>query len=48
MHGLCKPIFGEHGHVIKMLQAENEHKVDESEPISIGEYRFYWTLICGF
>ena len=40
MSALCKPSLGAPSHVTKMLQAENELKVDEFEPIYLGNYRY--------
>ena len=40
MNGLCKPGLRVPGHVTKTLQAENEQKVGDFEPIYLGKYRF--------
>ena len=37
--GLCKPSLGAPGHVTKMLQAENEQKMDEFKQIYRDKYR---------
>ena len=44
----CKPSLGALGHVTKMLQAENEQKVDNLELIYLGKHQFLWNMICGF
>ena len=37
----CNMSLEAHGHVIKMLLAENGQKVDDFEPIYLGNYQ-YW------
>ena len=36
----CKPSLKAPGYVTKILQAENGQKVDEFEPIYLGNYRY--------
>ena len=36
------------GRETKMLQAKNELKVDDFEPIYLDKYRFWWNMICAF
>ena len=48
INGSCKPSLGATGSVTKMLQAGNEQKVDEFEPIYLGKYRFCWKMIRAF
>ena len=40
MNALHKPSLVAPGHVTKILQAENGQKVDEFEPIYLGNYRY--------
>ena len=40
LNALCKPSLRMPGHVTNILQAENEQKVDEFEPIYVGNYRY--------
>ena len=40
MNALCKPSLGASGLVNKILQAENGQKVDEFEPIYLGNYQY--------
>ena len=40
MSDLCKPSLGMPGHMTKILQAEKGQKVDEFEPIYLGNYRY--------
>ena len=35
-NGLCQPSLGAPGHANKILQAENGQKVDDFEPIYLG------------
>ena len=40
-------VWGRPGRVTKILQAENGQKVDEFEPIYLGNYRYWWKMFCG-
>ena len=40
MNALCKPCLGAPGHVTKILQAESQQKVEDFEPIYLGNYRY--------
>ena len=48
INALCKPSLRAPGHVTKMLHAENGQKVDEFELIYLGNYRYWWKMVCGF
>ena len=48
MNTLCKSSLGAPDYVTKILQAEIGQKVDEFEPIYLGNYRYWWKLVCGF
>ena len=48
INALCKPSLGVPGHVTKILQAKSGQKVDNFEPIYLGNYRYWWKLVCGF
>ena len=38
MNALCKPSVRAPGHVTKILKAKNRQKVDDFEPIYLGNY----------
>ena len=40
INSLCKPTLEAPGHVTKILQAENLQKIDEFEPIFLGNDRY--------
>ena len=46
INGLCKPSLGAPGNETKMLQAENEQKVDDFDTMNLGNYRYWWKIIC--
>ena len=43
-----KTSLGALGHLTKFLQAENGQKVDEFEPIYLGNYPYWWKMVCNF
>ena len=43
MNALCKPSLGAPGHVTKILQIENGQKVEEFNPINLGNYQLMWS-----
>ena len=48
INALCKPSLGAPGHVTKILQAKGGQKVDDFEPIYLGNYRYWWKMVCNF
>ena len=48
MNVLCKPSFKAPSHVTKILQAKNGRKVEEFEPIYLGNYQYWWKMVCDF
>ena len=43
-----KTKFGGAGHMTKILQAKSEQKVDNFEPIYLGNYQYWWKMVCDF
>ena len=48
INALCKLSLGAPGHVTKILQTKSEQKVDEFEPMYLGNYRYWWNMVCDF
>ena len=46
MNALCKPNLGVPRRATKILQAENRQKVNDFEAIYLGNYRFWWKMVC--
>ena len=48
INALCKQSFGALGHVTKILQTKNGQKVGDFEPIYLGNYQYWWKMVCNF
>ena len=48
MNALCQPSLGAPGRVTKIVQAKTVQKVDDFEPIYLGNYQYWWKIICDF
>ena len=48
MIALCKPSLGAPSHVTKILHAKSGQKVDDFEPIYLGNYRYWWKVVFDF
>ena len=47
-NALCKLSWGAPSHLTKILQSKNALKMYEFEPISLGNYRHWWKMVCDF
>ena len=48
MNALWKPSLRAPSHVTKIVQAKSGEKVDDFEPIYLGNYRYWWKIVCDF
>ena len=45
---LCKPSLRASGYETKILQAKSGEKEDDFEPIYLGNYQYWWKMVCYF
>ena len=48
INALRKPSLGASSHVTKILQAKSGQKMDDFEPIYLGNYQYWWKMVCDF
>ena len=48
INALRKPSLGALGYKTKILQVKSGQKVDDFEPIYLGNYHYWWKMVCDF